>query len=77
MVSNEQRQDHPSEQNEAGCGLFQHRRAGGFMTVARRWLKAGCTPGATDLCVEFSEYANAVVSVAMASDGSPLRSAAS
>lgn len=35
--------------------------AGGFMTVARQWLKHGCVPEPAVMCAEFSNYSNAVL----------------
>lgn len=35
--------------------------AGGFMSVARNWLKAGCSPDAATMCAEFTHYSDSIL----------------
>ncbi len=60
----------------AGIGVAAEHRvvpaellAGGFMSVARDWLKAGCEPGPVAICREFTPYSDAVLALAGSGPG--------
>lgn len=38
--------------------------AGGFMAVARRWLKEGCRQPPADVCAEFTAYSTSILATA-------------
>lgn len=52
-------------------GIAEERRpvaaellSGGFMSVARHWIKAGCDPEPAIICAEFTDYSNLVLAQA-------------
>lgn len=52
----------PEERRTVAAELL----AGGFMSVTRHWLKAGCEPDPATICAEFTAYSNGILARAAA-----------